>query len=220
MKLLNVLIGLIGFFFLVFSGIVYAETMYVTDVLRLTLRTGQSTDYKIIAVIESGQEVEVLQPGEEWSSVRLSNGKEGWVLTRYLTPNETNNIKLERLEQKHKNLMAQAAVLLEENTKLKNESQKLGQALAENEKTLNKTQSDFESLKTDSAEFINLRKKYEKTSKQLAEKSLRLAELEDQISKLTLYHIMKWFLLGAGVMLVGFIAGFGAKRQRRRPSLL
>ena len=220
MKLLNVLMGLIGIFFLVFSGVVYAETMYVTDVLRLTLRTGQSTEYKIIAVIESGQEVEVLQSGEEWSNVRLSNGKEGWLLTRYLTPNETSNIKLQRLEEKHKNLMAQAAALLEENTKLKTENKELGQALVENEKALNKTQTDFESLKTDSAEFLNLKTKYEKTSKQLAEKSLRLAKLEDQISKLEVYHIIKWFLAGSGVLLVGFIIGFGAKRQRRRPSLL
>ena len=220
MKLLNVLMGLIGIFFLVFSGIVYAETMYVTDVLRLTLRTGQSTEHKIIAVIESGQQVEMLESGEEWSNVRLSNGKEGWVLSRYLTPYETSNVKLKRLEEKHKNLTTQAAALLEENTKLKTENKKLGQALIDNEKALNKTQSDFKSLKTDSAEFLNLRKKYKKTSKQLAEKSLRLAELEDQISKLEVYHIIKWFLAGSGVLLVGFIIGFGAKRQRRRSSLL
>ena len=220
MKLLNILMGLMGIFFLVFSGIVYAETMYVTDVLRLTLRTGQSTEHKIIAVIESGQEVEVLQSGEEWSSVRLSNGKEGWLLTRYLTPSETSNIKLKRLEQKHKNLMVQAAALLEENTKLKTENKKLGNVLVENEKALNKTQTDFESLKTDSAEFLNLRTKYEKTSKQLAEKSLRLAELEDQVSRLEMYHIIKWCLAFSGVLLLGFILGFSAKRQRRRSSLL
>lgn len=220
MKLSKKWMGLAGIFFLVFSGIAYAETMYVTDVLRLTLRTGQSTEHKIIAVVESGQEVEILQTGEEWSLVRLANGKEGYVLTRYLTPHETYNVKMARLEEKHKNLMAQAAALLEENAKLKSENEELKTAFEQNEKALNNIQSEFESLKSDSAEFINLRANYEKTSKQLAEKSKRLTELEDQISRLELYHYIKWFLAGSGVLLVGFIIGFSAKRQRRRISLL
>ena len=220
MKKLIIRIGLSGVFILAISGVVWAETMYVTDVLRLTLRTGQSTEHKIIAVIESGQEVEILESGEEWSSVRLADGKEGWVLTRYLTPRETYNVKLKRLEDKHKNLRAQAASLLEENTRLNSENKKLKAASRQNEKALNKIQSDFESLKSESAEFIKLKTKYQKTSKELNEKSQRLADLEEQISRLELYHYIKWFLVGAGVLLLGFIIGFSTKRQRRRASLL
>jgi SH3 domain protein len=220
MKKLILWIGLSGIFVLAISGFVCAETMYVTDVIRLTLRTGQSTEHKIIAVIESGQKVEVLESGEEWSSVRLADGKEGWVLSRYLTPHETYNVRLKRLEDKHKNLMTQAASLLEENTKLNSDNKKLKAAFEENKKALNKIQSDFDSLKSESAEFIKLKTKYEKTSKELDEKSQHLTELEEQVSRLQLYHYIKWFLVGAGVLLVGFIIGFSAKRQRRRSSLL
>jgi SH3 domain protein len=220
MKKLIIRIGLSGVFIMAISGVVWAETMYVTDVLRLTLRTGQSTEHKIIAVIESGQEVEILESGEEWSSVRLTDGKEGWVLTRYLTPRETYNVKLKRLEDKHKNLRAQAASLLEENTKLNSENKKLKAASGQNEKALNRIQSDFESLKSESAEFIKLKTKYQKASKELNEKSQRLTDLEEQISRLELYHYIKWFLVGAGVLLLGFVIGFSTKRQRRRASLL
>ena len=220
MKQLIIWMGLSVIFILAISGVVCAENMYVTDVLRLTLRTGQSTEHKIIAVIESGQRVEILESGEEWSSVRLADGKEGWVLSRYLTPRETFNIKLKRLEDKHKNLMAQSASLLEENTKLNSENKKLKTASGQNEKALNKIQRDFESLKSESAEFIKLKTKYEKTSKELNNKSQRLAEVEEQISRLQLYHAIKWFLVGAGVLLLGFIIGFSTKRQRRRSSLL
>ena len=220
MKKLIIGIGLSGIIILAISGVVCAETMYVTDVLRLTLRTGKSTEHKIIAVIESGQKVEILESGEEWSSVRMADGKEGWVLTRYLTPRETYNVKLKRLEDKHKNLMAQAASLLEENTKLNSENKKLKAAFQQNEKAFNKIQGDFESLKSESAEFIKLRTNYKKISKELDEKSQRLTDLEEQISRLQLYHYVKWFLVGAGVLLIGFIVGFSAKRQRRRSSLL
>ena len=220
MKLSKNWIIVLGICLLVFSGNIYAETMYVRDLLRLPLRTGQSTEYKIIAVIESGQEVEVLQSDDEWSQVRLPNQKEGWVQTRYLSPEVTNKIKLEKLEMQHKNLTAQAAALLEENAKLKQEIRKLAAEFAENEKALNKVRSDFESLKADSAEFLNLKSKYDSTAAELAEKTIRLQKLEDQLSRLELYHYIKWFLAGSGVLLVGFIIGFSAKRQRRRPSLL
>ena len=83
---------------------VEAKTMYVTDVLKVTLRTGPSIENKIIEIIESGQRVEVLNPGQEWSLVRLFDGKEGWILNRYLISSETSNIRLERLESEHSDL--------------------------------------------------------------------------------------------------------------------
>ncbi len=220
MKLSKKCIILVGICLLVFCANVHAETMYVKDVLRLPLRTGQSVEYKIIAVIESSQAVEVLQSEGEWSRVRLPNEKEGWVQTRYLTSAATHKMKLEDLEKKHKNLTAQASALLEENAELKGEKQKLSAQLTENEKALKKIRIDFESLKSDSAEFLKLKTKYDAAAAELADKTQRLQDLEEQLSSLQLYHYIKWFLAGSGVLLVGFIIGFSAKRQRRRPSLL
>ena len=220
MKLPRILIIFIGFFLLVFSGNVFAETMYVKDILRLPLRTGQSTEYKIIAVIESGLQVEVLQSDEEWTQVRLPNEKEGWVQSRYLTPVPTSKIRLEQLEIKHQNLTAEAAALREENTNLKREKQKLGAELAGNQNALKKINSDFESLKADSAEFLKLKTKYDSVAVELAEKSQKLETLEEDLSTLTFFYYFKWFLGGSAVLLVGFMIGFSTKRQRRRPSLL
>jgi SH3 domain protein len=220
MKLPKNWIILLSVCLLVFSGNIYAETMYVTDVLRLSLRSGQSIQHKIIAVIESGRQVDVLESGVEWSLVRLPDEREGWVLTRYLTSDLTHNIRLARLETKHKNLTAQASALLEENAKLKQDNKRLDEQLAANQNTLIKTSSEFESLKADSAEFLNLKTKYDTAAAQLADKTKKLAKLEEQLSKIQLYHYIKWFLAGSGVLLVGFIIGFSAKRQRRRASLL
>jgi SH3 domain protein len=197
--------------------------MFVTDVLRLSLRTGQGIEHKIITVIESGRQVEVVESGEEWSLVRLPDEpdeKEGWVLTRYLTPYPTHSIKLARLETRHKNLAAQSSTLIEENTKLKQENKQLGEQLAGSQNKLAKMGGDYESLKSDSAEYLNLKTKYDAAAAQLTDKTKKLADIEEQLSKIQLYHYIKWFLAGSGVLLVGFIIGFSAKRQRRRPSLL
>ena len=198
---------------------VYAETMYVSDILKLTLRTGPSTENKILAVIQSGQTMEVVEFGEERSQVQLPNGREGWVLSRYLTPNETNNVKLDRLQAKHKNLMTQAATLLEENNRLKAENKKLGTEFKTNQKQAEKARSDYETLKTEAAEFLNLKSKYERAVSQLSKQTAKAEKFEEQLSKLEMSTYIKWFLAGSGVLIVGFLIGFSTKRQRRRPAL-
>lgn len=202
-----------------FSASVYGETMYVSDILKLTLRTGPSIENKIIAVIESGQMMEVIQFGDEWSQVRLPSGKEGWVLSRYLTTDETNNIKLERLETMHNNLTIQAAELLEENNRLKTENTRLSTEFKAGQKELVKTKSDYEALKAESAEFLTLKANYNRAASQLAEQTARAKQLEEQLSSLEMNTYIKWFLAGSGVLIVGFLIGFSTKRQRRRPSL-
>ena len=214
-------LGLFGLSLLLclFSTIVYAETMYVSDILKLTLRTGPSNENKILAVIQSGQMMEIIEAGDEWSQVQLPNGKEGWVLSRYLTSNETNNIMLERLQAKHKNLMTQAAALLEDNTRLKAENKKLGAGFETMQKQMLKARSDYEALKTESAEFLNIKSKYESSALKLTEQTARAQELEEQLTRLEMSTDIKWFLAGSGVLVLGFLIGFSTKRQRRRPAL-
>ena len=214
-------IGFLGLLlvFCFFSTVVYGETMFVSDVLKLTLRTGPSTENKILAVIQSGQQLEVVEFGEEWSQVQLPNGKEGWVLSRYLIGTETNNVKLDRLQAKHKNLMTQAATLLEENKRLQTENKKLEADSKTNQKQSDKARSDYETLKTEAAEFLSLKSKYEKVVSKLTEQTAKAEKYEEQLSKLEMSTYIKWFLAGSGVLIVGFLIGFSTKRQRRRPAL-
>ena len=203
-----------------FSASAYAETMYVSDMLKLTLRTGPSIENKILAVIDSGQVMEVFEFGDEWARVQLPNGKEGWVLSRYLTSAETNNIKLERLEAKHKNLMVQAAELLEENNRLQAENQKISTEFAANQKQLDEARTDYETLKAEASEFLILKTKFERAASQLTEKTAKLEKLEEQLSRLETSTYIKWFLAGSGVLILGFLIGISTKRQHRRPALV
>ncbi|MEJ2099182.1 MAG: TIGR04211 family SH3 domain-containing protein [Desulfobacterales bacterium] len=203
-----------------FAAAANAETMYVADMLKLTLRTGPSIENKILAVIESGQQLELLKAGEEWSQVQLPNGQEGWVLSRYLTPDEPSNVKLERLQAQHKNLIAQAAELLEENKMLKSENEKLRAEFEANQKEMVQARNDYETLKAESAEFLTLKSKYTAAVSQLTEQTDKAKKLEEQLAQLEMNTYIKWFLAGSGVLIVGFIIGFSTKRQRRRPPLL
>lgn len=220
MKKLYKQILFLGIVLMFFSANGLAETMYVTDKLKLTLRSGPSLEHKILAVIESGQQIELLEPGEDWSLVRTAGEKEGYVLTRYLLSEPTHNVRLEKLQSKHKALMQQAATLLEENTRFKKEGRKLKSTLDVNEKALNKLRVDYEKLKAGSAEYIELKEKFKTVSGQLAEQTKRAEALDEELRSIEINQYIKWFLAGSGVLLVGFIVGFSVRKQRRRPSLL
>ena len=210
----------VGIVLMFFSENGLAESMYVTDLLKLTLRSGPSTEHKILSVVESGYQVEILEPGEDWSLVRIADGKEGYVLTRYLVPEPTHNIRLEQLQTKHKALVQQAATLLEENTRFRDESKKLKSSSDGSEKALKKLRTDYDKLKAGSADYIELKEKYKTVSGQLTEQTKRADALDEDLRAIEINQYIKWFLAGSGVLLVGFIVGFSARRQRRRPLLL
>ncbi len=220
MKILLKRIVFMGICVMCFSAVGFAETRYVTDLLKLPLRTGASTEYKILALIESGQRLEIVEPGDSWSRVRLTNGKEGYVLNRYLVARPTSAVRLEQLQSKYTALRQQATTLIEENSRFKEENKTFSSSLAGNEKALKKLDRDYKELKADSAEFLSLKKKYKEVSTQLAEQTKRATALDKELSGLEMNQYIKWFLAGSGVLLVGFIIGFSAKRGRRRPSLM
>lgn len=213
-------IVLVGIFLTFFAATGFAESMYISDKLKVTVRRGPSTEYKILDIAESGERVEILEAGEEWTLVRLDNGKEGYVTSRYLVASPTHAIRLEQLQAKHKTLTQQAAALLEENTSLREENKQLISTLSSTENTLKKLDADYQELKAGSAEFLSLKTRYKQVSKQLAEQTKKAERLDKELGQVELNQYIKWFLAGSGVLLVGFIIGFSAKRQRRRPSLL
>jgi SH3 domain protein len=210
----------IVFSIVLFSTAVYAETMYIGDIIKITVRTGPGINHKIVAMIKSGERVEVLKPEEEWSLVRITNGKEGWVLSRFLTPKEPDGLALARLKKNHKVLKDQAVSLIEENKVYEKENKKLNSELKTNKEILYKIKSSYETLKKESAEFFELKSNYEKTSSKLTEQTKKAEKLDEELTKLLLQQNIKWFLSGAGVLLLGFVIGFSTKRQRKRSSLL
>ena len=50
--------------------------------------------------------------------------------------------------------------------------------------------------------------------------SEEISELEEEVKALRNNRILRWFLAGAAVLLVGMIIGFMSRRPKRRPTLL
>lgn len=210
---------LITILFVLFPASAHAAKKYITDV-EITLRTGQGIDHKIIALVKSGQEVAVLEEGDQWTRVRLPNGTNGWVVSRFLTDEKPSGILLEELRQKHEALLAHADSPLKEIIKLKEKNKTLRFELFSREKALNDLKKSYETLKKESRELLRVKSNYNKVTSQLAKQKEKAEKIEDELLKLEQRQIFRWILVGAGVLFVGYITGFSARRQRRRPSLL
>lgn len=212
------IICLIFFSFLNFAHA--ANANYIAGDLQVTFRTGPGKKHKVLAMVSSGEKIIVLEPGNEWSKVRLNDGKIGYVLKRFITAETPCNITLDRLQKKHHSLVEQSAEPLKEVARLTDENEQLQTNFAAVERSLNDLQIEHETLKKESKDFINIKTKYTQTSKQLTEQSGKVEKLESEIARLGWNQSIRWFLSGAGVMLLGYIIGFFSKKRRRRSSLL
>ncbi len=196
-----------------------AETAYITDIIRLSVRSGPANEQKSIGLVESGQMVDILKSGDDWSLVRTPTGIEGYVLSRYLMSQPPAKFRLDQVQEKNKALTAQAAGLVEETTRLKADNEKLAAAAAAGQRELGALKGEFEAFKKDAAEVTELKARYNRLEVELAEKQEKIAQLENPSNDILNPNNLYWFLAGAGVLLAGFFTGFSVKRQRRWSSL-
>src|SRR5512139_2638568 len=80
---------------------VHAQTRYISDRTIVELRRGPSTEYLILRNLEAGAAVQVLEDaGAGYSRVRVQDqGTEGFILTRFLTPEPIARDKLAAAER-------------------------------------------------------------------------------------------------------------------------
>jgi SH3 domain protein len=209
-----------GMLLALFSTTVNAEPMYVSEIIEITLRTGPGIDHKVIAMVRSGVELTVLESGGEWTRVRLPNGKEGFVLNRFLTSKKPSEMLLRELEQKYQALEMKTDSLREDHDTQKDENQKLLAELTNKEEMLANLTKSYETLRQESADFLSLKENHENTATQLTEAKEKAQKYEEALTRIQKRQIFRWVLTGAGILLVGFLIGMSSRRQKRRSSLL
>ncbi|MBU2477780.1 MAG: TIGR04211 family SH3 domain-containing protein [Gammaproteobacteria bacterium] len=195
-----------------------AETRYVSDELEIVMRSGTSTQHRILRMVPSGTNLEVLEEDKAsgYSRVRTPSGAEGWVLSRYLmtTPPARERLaateqKLAELEIKSRQRMAK---LSDRDKEFLNISEELAKTKDENLK-LSKQLSDIQrtaaSAMAIDAENKDLKNRLMQTERE--QESLRQENqaLHDRTAR-------DWFMVGAGVVIVGIILGLILPRIRIR----
>lgn len=183
---------------------VQAEDIYVTGVTNITMRTGPGVGHKIVAMLKSGTKLEIIDYQSDWSQVKTVDGKEGWVLSRFLTQKVPDALLVEKLQQQNSNLQTKLSELEEENRDLTIKNA-----------TLLQIEEKYKKLKKESADFLKLDAMYKETLKKFEVQKARIETLEEESQT----EIKFWLLIGPGVFLVGVFLGLST-RKKKRSSLL
>lgn len=197
-----------------------AETMYIRTIVKITLRSGPGIDHKIKTMVSSGTEVTVLELGDEWSKIRTSKGSEGWVLTQLLTVDKPQEYVPVTSDLDTAALVAERDAFSKANKRLMAENKRLISELSDSNGKITTLNQSYDILKEESADYLKIKSDYNKVMAKLSEQKGIVKQYEDTITDLKLQQNILWFLVGAGVLILGFIIGYNAKRERRRPSLL
>lgn len=187
---------------------VLSDTQYVSDQLRITLRTGQGSQFQIIRALESGTKLEVIEQTESgYSNVRTEDGTEGWVRSQYLIPEPIARDVLVKTE-------AELAKYKKQVDKLKTERNTLRidkKQLLETSHTLSQKKislaSQLDRLNKVAAKPIML----DKQNRELQQKTIRMDKdmqmLHQENQVLKDRSNREWFIAGAGVLIGGILLG-------------
>ncbi len=111
------------------AGPARGESAWVKDELRLELRTGPGTKYRIHGFVETGDVVEVVQQDDGWTRVRLrgEDGEpvEGWIPEGHLQAEMPARMRLARFEEESAGLGARLEELTRRTEGLASENEKL-----------------------------------------------------------------------------------------------
>ncbi|MFW5899768.1 MAG: TIGR04211 family SH3 domain-containing protein [Desulfovermiculus sp.] len=125
----------------------FAQTMYVTDSLEITLRAGPDTTRKIVKMLPSGSPLQILDQTRSWYRVRTQEGQSGWVLKRYVMQEIPKKMLIDDLQEKIDTLeqsSTQAQSTIEE---LRAENQELSSDLKQTKEKLANVSGDHEALR-------------------------------------------------------------------------
>ena len=220
MKTLNARFWMVLIGLMMLPAVVAAQTVYVSEDFEITMRTGPGTDRKIISLIQSGKALEMVEKGEDWSMVRTANGKEGWVLNRYLTEDQPCAMVLDRVRQDYDVLATQYKDVKAQYDELSAQRKALNENITQSQQERDELSQAYSTLKKESAEYLKLKKRHQQVAADLEAEKTRSAKLDDENMQMKRSRIIQWVLTGGGIMLVGFFIGlFSSGRRKTRSGL-
>ena len=229
-KLLQVL--LLGLVLTLFCGPLAAaaaqtagQRLYISDKLRVYARAGAGNQYKLLTPLKTGDQVKVIEEtADGWVHIRYGKDRDGWIQKRFLTAAEPARQRLARAEAKIARLeqdnKARIASLTETNKEYRKGNTALLREVKELRSKLKKVERDYATLRQESAGFLELKEKYEKLQKEDQARREREDTILAECERLRTAYRIKWFLTGAGVLLIGFFIGLLMElfRNRRKKS--
>lgn len=211
------LVLLLGF------GQLQAESRYVTDQFKITFRSGQSANHKILRMLPSGYKLDLISSNPEtgYSHVRTEDGTSGYVLTRQLLDIPVARDRLANAESRLKELLQEpeklSAQLAAAQSKLET-LQNSQDAISQEKEMLDK---ELETIRRTASDAIRISNERNELRKLVAQLTLQVEELKQENRELHNNSNQKWFMIGGGIIILGIVIGLilpHLRFQRRKNS--
>ena len=203
------------------STTLHAETAYISDQLKVPLRSGATSGHRIIRFLRSGTAFTITDTEGEYTQVETNSGSAGWVLTeqvmkipsarhRLAQANKTqsqSNAQVKKLKSALAEAKAEVRKLKGEQDKLQNERINLSNSL--------------EDLKITAANPVAMSKKNKQLKKELEKVRSNEARLDKDNQQLRSNVMQEWFVIGGVVSIGSLLLGLLLTRinwRRKRDS--
>jgi len=129
------------------SSIATAQDLgWVRSYIRLNLRSGAGTQFKILGGVETGDELRIMSRGESWTQVQAADGRVGWIPAGYLETEPPPTLRLKQLE-------SETATLRSALEEIRSEAGQLRETNATLASTDSGQREEIEALKIDNYEL-------------------------------------------------------------------
>lgn len=187
-------------------GYTWARTGYVTDRLILNFRQAPDNTSDVIKALTSDTPVVILEETDEFYKIELESSETGWVDKRFITFDLPKTHIIEQLTQENSSLKDKIAAL----TDLEPKPTQLD---ADSPKTDTVTPDDQNQTAPKIAALV-------KENQMLQQQNLALAKQVELSGnpggKPLKTDMIKWFLSGVGVLLIGWMIGRSVSFKRRK----
>jgi SH3 domain protein len=195
-----------------------ADTRYVTDVFEVTMRSGTSTTNSIVRLLRSGEMVSVLEQdlASQYSLVETEDGKQGYVLTRFLMETPAARQRLQELEARH---AQQQQRLDQQNGEIGELETALQQERADTnalKTTLRASEQELSEVRGAAQNTLNILEQNKRLQILVEQLRQEKTELSDTNAELSDSTQIDWFVRGGAVSLLAFVIGILVTRIRWR----
>ncbi|MGD9824874.1 TIGR04211 family SH3 domain-containing protein [Desulfobacter sp.] len=210
----------------------HAQTAYVSDILILTFRQGPGPGYPVISALKSDTPVTIIEESKGYLKVELSSGEQGWVDKNYIVTDPPKSIIINQLKKENaaledkiraltdqagQSLSGTAKINTDQNTDMGADQAAMEQLKKENlvlTQSLETLKSQYTALKTASANVAATLEENNRLKTQISSLSATLAQQKENGGFMFKTDMIKWFVAGVGVLLLGWVIGLSISSRR------
>ena len=191
------------------SNSAFAKTVYVSDSMKFTLRSGESSSHKILKMLSSGTKLTLLEQNKAtgYSKVKTSAGVVGYLPTRFTQDQHISRWYLDKANQQLELLQAENQQMKASLAEVQQNSSSAVSSNSELTKERDQLSTDLNDLRQTASNAIQLKRQRNELQERVVNVERELQQLKREKQALEDSTSQDWFLYGGILSFLGIFFG-------------